>query len=97
MNSSDKSLELCNVVQDLNTIFHQAMADKEWAVALKSRELLIKVLNDIKKPHGFKPLAEWTNEEIQFIISDAQRLHRQSEPCSSPEFRDEKIPIDYAH
>ena len=81
MNSSHNALELHGVIQDLNTIFHEAMADKEWAVALKSRELLIKALSigDSRGRHCFKPLVEWTNEEIQSIISDAERLHRQSE------------------
>ncbi|GAJ45735.1 hypothetical protein HE1_00044 [Holospora elegans E1] len=80
MESSDRFLELQDVIRDLNTIFHQAMADKELAVALKSREVLLKILSTevFKKRQEVKPLLEWTNEEIQSFISDAERLHRQS-------------------
>ncbi|ETZ07658.1 hypothetical protein P618_200127 [Holospora obtusa F1] len=79
MKYSEKILELENVIQDLNTIFHQAMANKELAVALKTRELLIKILDAKKlKKHHVKPLLEWTDEEIRSFISDAELLHCRS-------------------
>lgn len=81
MDSKDKTLKLEKIIQDLDDIFCRAMADKDWAVALKTRELLMKMLNigEAKTYAGVKPLSEWTTEEIQSVISEAERLGKPSE------------------
>lgn len=76
MELPDKTQHLEQIVEDLNHIFSHAMADKNWAVALKSRELLLKVLNidSAHKAHaGLKPLSEWSDEEIHAFIAQAEQ------------------------
>ena len=76
MELPEKSQHLEQIVEDLNHVFSHAMADKNWAVALKSRELLLKVLNIdsvSKAGTGLKPLSEWSDEEIHTFIAQAEQ------------------------
>lgn len=76
MELCEKSQYLEHIIEDLNHIFSHAMADKNWAVALKSRELLLKVLNldsAQKSCVEFKPLSEWSDEEIHTFIAQAEQ------------------------
>ena len=76
MELPEKSQHLEQIVEDLNHIFAHAMADKNWAVALKSRELLLKVLHlesGRKASSGLKPLSEWSDEEIHAFIAQAEQ------------------------
>lgn len=76
MEFPEKSQHLERIVEDLDHIFSHAMDDKNWAVALKSRELLLKVLNidsAYKACSGPKPLSEWSDEEIHTFIAEAEK------------------------
>lgn len=57
-----------DLIKDLNHIFQQSMASGKLNVALKAKELLLKLTGVCSPSKSIKPIAQWSDKEIEEII-----------------------------
>lgn len=66
-----------NSVKDLEDIFNKAVKSGKLNVALKAKEMILKIRGFFSKKHkgacgAAKPLADWTDEELYILLSQLE-------------------------
>jgi hypothetical protein len=65
--------------QELEALFEKAMNSGNVSVALKAKEMMLKLCQSSDGDKPYKPLSQWTDQEIEMFVLELEKDNVGSE------------------